>query len=117
MIADAWFRGNDMIVRLDLLRSSTASTSSYIASSTGVSLHLWKTLTTASTANRLTTAALNVPYLSVSGRYQLVVGSTAGSPAASITSTMRGLAILTVAHSGLNGEFRVRWRGEDRGTT
>lgn len=112
--ADAWFFGNDMTVTLTGLQSST-DTSSYVNSSTGVSYHVWKAITTASVANRLTTAAVNLPYLSgTNGNYRVVAQSTAFS---AITSTVRGMAIVTVNHSGLNGEWRVYFRGEHRGST
>jgi len=112
--AEVWYYQNDMTVTLSGLQSST-NTSTYITSSTGVTAHIWKTLTTASTANRITTAAVNLAYLSgTNGNYRGIFQSTAYS---AITSTVRGMAIITVNHSGLNGEWRVGFRGEQRGST
>ena len=115
MKASAWFVNNDMIVQLSNFKSSTAST--YINSSTGVSCHVWKGFTTASTDNRLTTAAATLTYATgTNGTYRRAFQST-GTVGAGITSTVRGMAIITVDHSGLDAEFRVRFRGEFRGTT
>jgi len=72
--ADAWWIGNDMLVTLSGLQSSTQGSTSYLTSSTGVSCHVWKVLTTASTANRLNTAAINLPYVTASnGNYRVVI--------------------------------------------
>lgn len=113
--ADVWFVNNDMLVRLDTLKSSTMGSTEYVNSSTGVSCHIWKALTTASTANRLTASAVNLPYVAASnGRYQVVAESTAY---ATITSTVRGMAVISASHAGLNGEWRVQFRGEARSET
>lgn len=112
--ADVWYYKNDMTVTLTGLQSST-DTSAYVNSSTGVTAHIWKALTTGSTANRLTTAAVNLSYLAATnGNYRQIFQSTSYT---GITSTVRGVAIITVNHSGLNGEWRVALRGENRGTT
>jgi len=111
--ASAWFDNNDMLVQLDAVKSSTMTASSYLNSSTGLTYQVWKGISTASTANRLV-AATNLPYVSASdGRYRAVVQSTA----AAITTTQRGMVIFTLSHSGLNGEWRLHWRGEYRRTT
>lgn len=112
--ADIWYTKNDMTVTLTGLQSST-NTSAYVSSSTGVSCHIWKALSTASTANRLTATAVNLAYVSgTNGNYRGIFQSTSYT---GITSTVRGMAIITVAHSGLNGEWRAYFRGEARGST
>jgi hypothetical protein len=111
--ASAWFDNNDMMVMLDAVKSSTMSASSYLNSSTGLSYQVWKATSTSSTANRLI-AATNLPYVTgTNGRYRATVQSTA----ATITTTQRGMVIFTLSHSGLNGEWRLHWRGEYRRTT
>ena len=100
--ASAWYDGNDMRVRLDLLRSSTMGSTSYLNSSTGVTVEIWQADTTASTANKVQ-AATNMPYVTASnGRYDLTIQSTGHTMS---TGTL-GMAIIKVAHSGLNGEWR-----------
>ena len=112
--AEVWFFRNDMTVTLTGVQSST-NTSAYVNSSTGVSCYIWKALTTASVANRLTTVAVNLPYVAASnGNYRGVFQSSAY---AAIISTVRGMAIISLSHSGLNGEWRAMLRGETRGTT
>jgi hypothetical protein len=99
-----------MVVQLTGLQSST-DTTSYINSSTGVTCDVWTTVSTASTANKLLSAKRLTYVTASSGNYVYVAQST---DTASITSTMRGTSICTVSHSGLNAEWRVRWRGENR---
>lgn len=111
--ADVWYTGNDMVVQLTGLQSST-DTTSYINSSTGVSCDVWTTVSTSSTANLLLNDK-NLSYTTGSnGNYAYVAHSTDTS---TITSTMRGVAVITVNHAGMDAEWRVRWRGEKRSET
>jgi len=108
-----WFYNNDMLATLTGLRSSTMSSTAYLNSSTGVTVSVWKALSTAVVANRVVNAA-NLAYLAgTNGNYRAVVqstqhGMTIGSP---------GLAIYKVAHSGLDGEWRLIFKVEPRLTT
>ena len=61
--AAVWAVGNDMRVRLDELRSSTMASGSYLNSSTGVTVQIWATDSTASTSN-LKVSSKNMPYVS-----------------------------------------------------
>jgi hypothetical protein len=112
--AAAWFDdGNDMYVRLDTLKSSTMGSTSYLNSSTGVTCEIWQALTTASTSDKVVTAT-NVPYIAASnGRYELTIHSTAHSMARGVI----GMARVLLSHSGLNGEWRARFRVETRIST
>lgn len=116
MKASAWYVNNDMIVQLAGFQSST-NTSTYINSSTGVTCHVWKSVSTSSTSNRLTTGAKAMSYVAASNGNYRAVFQTTGTVGAAITSTMRGMAIITAVHSGINGEWRVDFRGEPRGAT
>lgn len=111
--ADVWFLNNDMVITLSGLRSSTMAASSYLNSSTNVNVSVWKTLSTSASTNRIITAR-NMGYVSASnGNYRAVAQSTEHS----MTISNRGLAIITVNHSGLNGEWRVKFPVEERRTT
>lgn len=109
-----WFTNNDMLVSLSGLRSSTAVSTGWLNSSTGVTVDIWNARTTGSTANLLVDN-LNMPYVTGSnGNYRVAIQSTAVTP--NIISTSAGMAIVTVAHSGLDAEWRVLWRAAFRGT-
>lgn len=113
--ADIWFRGNDMIVRLSALRSSTMASGTFLQNSTGVTVDIWGADTTASTGNKLITGT-NVPYSTAagsSGRYEVVIQSTAHS----LASGTVGFADITVRHSGMDGNWRPRFYVEHRRTT
>lgn len=110
--AFAWLRGNDMLVDLEGFRSSTASTS-FVNNSTGVTVAIWCPASTASSSNLLISGAA-MGYLSgTDGDYRYTAQSTALTPPIG----RNGVAIITAAHSGLNGEWRVPFRTERRGTT
>jgi hypothetical protein len=111
--AEVWFEANDMIVRVSALRSSTMPSGTYLINSTGMSVDIWSSLSTASTGNRVI-SALNVPYdsASSSGRYQVVIQSTAHS----MTRNVVGFADITLNHSGLNGNWKPRLRVDHRRT-
>ena len=111
--ASAWFTGNDMRVRLDKLQSSTMGSTSYLNSSTGVSLDVWQDDTTSSTANKVVSAK-NMAYVSGSnGRYDAIVQSTEHSMAQGSV----GMAVISLVHSGLNGQWRPKFRVEYRRAT
>lgn len=109
--AAAWFTGNDMLVELAGLASSTNSTS-YINNSTGVRVSVWSTPSTVTSADEIVNAAA-MSYVS-SGLYRYTGQSTTFS---SLAIGDRGMAIVTVSHSGLTGEWRAYFRVERRGTT
>lgn len=108
--ATAWYRHNDMLVEITGVASSTASTS-YINNSTGLTVTIWRTATTASTANVLLSGAA-MGYVSP-GMYRYTAQSTAVAP----TVGDRGMAIVTMNHAGLTGEWRAYFRAEYRGAT
>ena len=108
--ASAWYDGNDMRVRLDLLRSSTMGSTSYLNSSTGVTVEVWQADSTASTSDQVSTAT-NAPYVTASnGRYDLTIQSTGHTMS---TGTL-GMAIIKVEHSGLTGEWRPEFLVQKR---
>ncbi len=106
--ADIFFKDNDMIATLSNLRSSTAPTVP-IVDSTGVTVTVWSTLSTGNVANRLINAR-NMRYSSADGVYRATIQSTDTNMAARTL----GLAIVRLDHSGMNGEWNVRFRVEDR---
>ena len=108
--ASAWYDGNDMRVRLDLLRSSTMGSTSYLTSSTGVTVEIWQADSTASTSDQVQSET-NMPYVAASnGRYDLTIQSTGHSMS---TGTL-GMAIIKVEHSGLTGEWRPEFLVQKR---
>lgn len=108
-----WFFKNDMLAQLTLLRSSTMASSAYLNSSTGVTVTVWKNPTTVASTNRVVNAR-NLPYLAASqGGYRGKIESTEHGM---LMGTV-GLAIFTVRHAGLDGEWRVPFRLEARQTT
>ena len=112
--ADVWFTGkNDMVVRLDTVRSSTMATGSYLDSSTNIQCDVWSATSTASTANKLVSGR-NMAYVSDSnGRYDGTIHSSEHS----MTYGTIGMAVITVDHLGLDGEWRPRFRVLMRFTT
>jgi len=110
--AEVWFVNNDMRVRLTGLASSTMASGTYLASSTGVTVEVWDALSTASTADKVVSAT-NMPYYASGGIYQKVIQSTAHS----MTAGQFGMAIVKVRHSGLDGEWRTKFRVSNRGST
>lgn len=98
--ARAWWIGNDMLVSLTGLVSST-DTTSYINSSTGVTLRVWPTNSTGSTGDIEVEA--NMPYVTgSSGTYQVVVQSSAHNLAVGSVGMMQ----VMVSHGGLDGDWR-----------
>ncbi len=111
--ANVWFANNDMRVRLDSLQSSTMASTAYLNSSTGVSVDIWQALSTGTTGDRVVTGT-NMPYSTGSnGRYEAVIQSTVHSMAVGTV----GMAVITVDHSGLDGEWRRKFRVDYRRST
>lgn len=112
--ASAWYRGNDMVLLLSGFASSTSSTGSYLNSSTGITVSVWKSATTGTIGNRIVNAR-NMPYVSGSnGNYRVVVQSTEST---GISVGSQGLVIFKATHAGLDGEWRLPLRGEYRRST
>ena len=112
--ARAWYWNNDMTVVLSGLQSSTMANGTYLNGSVHVTATIWAAPTTTFVANRLVLGA-NMGYVTGSaGMYRYTGQSTAFTK---ITPGMQGLAIITVSDSGLDGEWRVPFNGEYRGTS
>jgi hypothetical protein len=111
--AKVWFHNNDMVIRVSAVRSSTMTSGTFLQNSTGMSVDVWSALTTASTAS-LVVSALNVPYhtTSSSGRYEVVIQSSAHS----MSKGTVGFADITLDHSGLDAEWRPKFRLDYRRT-
>ena len=113
MSASIWFTNNDMLVQVANVQSSTMGSTSYLNSSTGVTVTIWNALSTASTAHLMVTAT-NMPYVSASnGTYRLAIQSTAHT----LSSGDVGMAVITLDHSGLDAEWRPVFRVEPRRST
>ena len=110
--ADFFYVNNDMVLRLDNLQSSTMASSAYLTSSTGINYVLWGDRSTATAGDKLSSG--NMAYSTQgNGRYQATVSSTAA-----VTSTMRGMAIVTAeTTAGFTGEWRPHFRAEFRSET
>lgn len=115
--ADVFWVDNDMRFTLSGVQSSTAASTSFINSSTGVTLALWKAESTASTTNLITiggAASVNIPYITASsGDYAVTVESTS----VTIAVNDAGVAIFTVSHSGIDGKWYKSWRADYRRAT
>lgn len=112
--ARAWYVNNDMTLTLSGLRSSTMASGNYLNGSVSVKASIWKAYTTASISDRLYTG-LVLGYISGSnGNYRYIAQSTAFS---AIHQSTPGMCIITVQDSGLDGEWRVPFNGEYRGTS
>lgn len=108
--AIAWYDGNDMRIRLDKLQTSTMSGSSYLNSSTGVSVTIWGARTTASTGD-IAVASKNVPYVSGSnGRYDVTIQSTDHS----MSTGTNGMAVIIVEHTNVDADFRPTFLVQSR---
>lgn len=105
--ASAWFIGNDMRVRLDGLISSTGGSTGYLNNSTGMVVDIWKVRSTADFATNRVITAQGMPYVTgTNGRYETAIQSTAHT----MPSKTQGLALIRIAHGGLNGEWREGFR-------
>lgn len=108
-----WYRNNDMQAEISGVRSSTMASTAYLNSSTGMRVSIWET-STASTA-----------FLIINNRTMSYVAASNGAYRATVQSTEHGslalvdvgVAIFTLNHSGLNGQWRAPFRVEDRGTS
>ena len=109
--ASVWYENNDMLITLSGLKSSTMTSTQYLNSSTGVTANVWETFSTTSTTNQVMANA-NMTYVSgTNGNYRVVTQSSAAS---ALVDADFGVAIITVDHAGLDGEWRVRFRVEHR---
>lgn len=106
--ASVWFRGNDMLVRLAKLRSSTMASGTFLTNSGGVTADLWSSRSTADASAYLGSVALT--YTGSSGRYEAIL-QTADFDLA--TGTL-GMAVVRVAHGALDGEWRPHFRVDER---
>ena len=113
-LPEIWLVNNDNVLTMLGIRSSTMASTAYLNSSTNIKVSVWKALTTASTANRLINQRVMTYIAASNGDYRAVVQSTEST---AITDQLQGLAIVTVNHSGLNGEWRMPFQGNYRRTT
>jgi hypothetical protein len=110
--ASAWYHGNDMLVRLAGLKSSTMASGTFLTSSTGVTCDLWGATSTASTGDRKVSGA-TMTYTGSSGRYEATIQSTQHG----MTRGTVGMAIIRVQHGTLTGEWRPHFRVDERRVT
>ena len=109
----AWYKDNDMRIRLDKLQTSTMGSTEYLNSSTGVNVEIWDSGSTASTANLVVTSK-NMSYVSGSnGRYEVIIESTQHSMAL----RTNGMAKITVEHSAVDGDWRPKFLVQTRRST
>lgn len=113
-LPEIWHVNNDVVLTMTGLRSSTMASTAYLTSSTNLTVSVWKTLTTASTTNRLVNARTMTYVTASNGNYRAVVQSTEST---AITAGLQGLAIFKLTHQGLNGEWRMPFQGNYRRTT
>ncbi len=109
--AAVWYDGNDMVVELRSLRSSTMSSGTFLQNSGGVSYEVWSTTSTGTIGNRIQTGSMT--YTGSSGRYRAVVQSTG----ADLTHGSVGMVKIAVEHGGITGEFRPWFRVDKRRST
>lgn len=113
MQTSIWYTGNDMVAEITGVRSSTMASTSYLNSSTGLRVSVYDGLSTSDTVvvnNRL------MSYVAASnGSYRATIQSTEFTN--SLTVGDRGIGIITLSHSGLNGRWKIPVRVEERGTS
>lgn len=110
---EVWWINNDMLVKLENLRTSTMSTGSYLNNSTNLKVNVWKALSTGTPADRVVTNRLMSYVAATNGNYRTVIQSTDHTMSIGVT----GLAIISLAHLGLNAEWRVPFRVDPRRTS
>ena len=117
---EAWYVNNDILLSMSGLRSSTMAASSYLNSSTRLTVTVWRSsgagvdATTTNVTYRLINGRVMTYVTASDGNYRAVAQSTEST---AIGSNTRGLAIFTLNHLGLNAEWRVPFRGQYRRTT
>ena len=105
--------GNDMRFRLAGFKSSTDVSTGFIASSTGITVTIYSTLTTSSTSAQVATG--NAAYATgpAGGTYDFTLQSTAHT----MTTGTVGLAIFAASHSGLDGRWDLNFQVGKRQAT
>ena len=108
-----WLLNNDMLVKVSAVQTSTMSTTEYLNSSTGFTADIYDAQTTASTSVAQSNVAYSTLVNSGDGGYQVVIASTDHS----LVQGNVGMAVITLAHSGSDAEWRIRFVVHERGTT
>ncbi len=108
-----WLFNNDMLVTVSGVRTSTMTSTEYLNSSTGITVDIYNAQTTGSTSVAQSNVAYSTMVNSGNGGYDVVVQSTAHSMA----SNSLGMAIITLNHSGVDAEWRLRCVVHERGST
>lgn len=125
-MAIKFYDNGDMLVTFENFISSTATSTAagstqFIASSTGISVDIWSTVSTGSTGNKVVSGR-NLSYTTVAmvgfdttraGNYYAVIQSSEHS----LSTGTVAMAILTIDHSGLDDERRLEFAVQRRGTT
>ena len=112
MAVQIWQYGNDMLVRLDRLQTSTMSSTQFMNNSTGVTVDVWAATSTGTIANRLFTG--NAPFVGGSnGRYEVVTQSTGTVMALGTV----GMVVVTLKAGTLDAQWRPQFRVDQRGST
>lgn len=107
-----WYEGNDMLVSLTGVRSSTMASTAYLNSSTGVRVTLYDGPTT---GHPVVINNRNLPYVSATnGTYRAVVQSTEST---AFVRGDEGLGVFTLSHSGMNGKWYLSFSAQLRRTT
>lgn len=107
-----WYEGNDMLLSITGVRSSTMASTAYLNASTGLRVSIWDAPTTNGTAlilNRLLTYVAGT-----NGLYRATVQSTEST---ALQRGDEGLAVFTLSHSGMNGKWWLNFSAQVRRTT
>ncbi len=113
--AKAWYIHNDILITLTGLQSSTMGTGSYLNNSPNVTVSVWKSQTTQSSTNRVLNTFAMTYNPGTNGIYRYVAPTTA-VPSLQ-TAALNGMAIISVNHLGLRGEWRVPFQTQYRQTS
>lgn len=107
-----WYEGNDMLMGISGIQSSTMASTAYLNSSTGVRLTLYDGPTTGA-AVIFSNRVLNY-VAATNGTYRTIVHSTEST---ALTRGDEGLGVFTVNHSGLNGKWYLSFSAQLRRTS
>lgn len=107
-----WYEANDMLLAITGVRSSTMASTSYLNSSTGVTVTLYDGPTTGATALLVDRVLPYIP--ATNGTYRAVIQSTEST---ALHAGDEGIAVFRVNHSGLNAKWYLSFSAQLRRTT
>lgn len=107
-----WYEGNDMLVSIAGVRSSTMASTAFLNNSTGLRVTLYDAPTTS--GNVIINNRLLSYVTATNGTYRATVQSTEST---AFRRGDEGLGVFTLSHSGMNGKWYLSFSSQIRRTS